>query len=97
MTVLPVPACGSTARIFIPSWCSRTSRRVATRVRALVLRSCSLASTSASVARPTTTGNPSVSSPEYSDAHTTVAVTGPCSVGSSTWSPTSSVSPPGSA
>ena len=88
-------ACGSTARIFIGSPCCRTSLRVATRPRAFALRASSAAISSASVAVPTRTGKPSVSSDEYSGGHSTVAATGPWSVGYSTLSPTSSFNSPG--
>ena len=62
MTVLPSRGCGSTASTFIGRPCSRISLRLATMVRALVFRICSVAARSASVAMPISTGKPSVSS-----------------------------------
>ena len=86
----------STAVIFIGSWCSLISLRVASRPSARRRRFSSSRARSSSLARPAHTGRPPISSGTHCGAHTHSATSGPESVGTSTLSPMAGEYAPGS-
>jgi hypothetical protein len=86
----------STAVTFIGSRCSRIRRREASRPSARRLRLLSSRARSSSVAIPSQTGKPSISSDTHCGAQTHWATSGPESVGTSTLSPMAGVWAPGS-